>query len=159
MKPLLIPSLTRISDVFLRTALIFLFAFVILRLLGKKRLSQFSAIDLLLIIALGSAVGDVMIYGEEIIPITTSIIAIATVAALIKLIDELVQIAPPLEKITAGKATTLIKNGKIDEDALRREKITQEELESMLREKGYLKHSLLKEVTLEPDGQVGVIEK
>lgn len=156
---LMIPSLAQISDVFLRTALIFFFTFIILRLLGKKRLSQFSVIDLLLIIALGSAVGDVMIYGENIIPITTSMVAIITVATLIKLVDELVQIAPPLEKITTGKATTLIKNGKIDKKALRRENITQDELESMLREKGYLKHTQLKKVTLEPDGQVSVIEK
>ena len=156
---LVLPPLTQISNVLIRTTLIFFFTFIILRLLGKKRLSQFSVIDLLLIIALGSAVGDVMVYSEKIIPVTTSMIAIITVSVLIKIIDELVQAAPPLEKITTGKATVLIKNGRIDQDALRKEKITQDELETTLREKGDLKYTQLKEVTLEPDGQVSVIEK
>lgn len=156
---IVIPDLAQISQVFTRTALIFFFTFVILRLLGKKRLSQLSVIDLLLIISLGSAVGDVMIYGEETASIITSMIAIATVGVLIKLVDELVQVVPRLEKVTEGEATILIKNGRIDAEALKRENITQGELESMLREKGYLKHFHLKEVALEPDGQVSVIEK
>ena len=47
-----------------RIIVIYVFTIIMLRIAGKRRIAHLSAFDILIIIALGSAVGDVMVYGE-----------------------------------------------------------------------------------------------
>jgi len=159
MGTLLIPELIDVIAVVARTTLIFLFTYFTIRILGKKSLSQFTIVDVLLIIALGSAVGDVMIYGERTIPIIIALIAIMTVAFLIKSIDSLIINHPSIEKLAKGEPTVLVVDGKVDDVALSKEDMTLEELSSLLRENGYDKVTKLKQVVLETDGHISVLEK
>ncbi len=51
-------------EVILRSAFMFIFALIIMRFLGRRAIHQLTSFDLLLIIALGSAMGDPMIYPD-----------------------------------------------------------------------------------------------
>jgi uncharacterized membrane protein YcaP (DUF421 family) len=119
-----IPDAGLIINTFLRTSFIFTFTFILIRLLGKKRVSQFSIFDLLLVISLGSAVGDAMIYTEKSAPMVVSLIAILTVVMLIKLYDKIVDRMPGIQAAFEGSPTVIIANGRINQEALHREKLT-----------------------------------
>lgn len=51
-------------EVILRSAFMFIFALFIMRFLGRRAIHELTSFDLLLIIALGSAMGDPMIYPD-----------------------------------------------------------------------------------------------
>jgi uncharacterized membrane protein YcaP (DUF421 family) len=53
-----------LAEVILRSAFMFIFALVIMRLLGRRAVDQLTSFDLLIIIALGSAMGDPMFYPD-----------------------------------------------------------------------------------------------
>lgn len=87
-------SFENVLEVVIRTTIIFFVAFIIIRIRGKKQLAQLTLFDILIVIALGSAVGDVMIYSEEVVSLLRSITAICTLAILIQLVEFLACRAP-----------------------------------------------------------------
>jgi hypothetical protein len=50
------------AEVIFRSVFMFVFALIIMRLLGRRAVDQLTSFDLLIIIALGSAMGDPMFY-------------------------------------------------------------------------------------------------
>lgn len=147
-------------SVVLRTILIFFFTFILMRLRGKRQLAQLTLFDLVIIISLGSAVGDVMIYSDSIAPMLNSMIAIATVIVLIMLLENIMVKGPKsLVTIMEGSASILIRDGKLDRNALRKVKLSEGELRSMLREKNIKYFSDVRVARMEPDGQLSVERK
>ena len=57
-------SLAFLAEVALRAAIMFVLVFATLRLMGKRAVKQLSVLELLIIISLGSAAGDPMLYRE-----------------------------------------------------------------------------------------------
>lgn len=153
-----IPSLTELLTVIFRTFLIFTFTYIVIRLLGKKRLNQFSVFDLLIIISLGSAVGDVMIYKENFTQIIISLGAITTVGVLVRFYDEFIERFPKLQTFFEGDPVIVIKDGVIIEKILYKENITKKQLVSHLREKGIFKVEDVKKAILEPDGRISILD-
>ncbi|MEA1993100.1 MAG: DUF421 domain-containing protein [Euryarchaeota archaeon] len=147
-------------EVVIRTALISIFTFTIVRIRGYRQLAQFSLLDVIIVIALGSAVGDVMIYSEEVAPLLKSMAAIGTLVLMVIVIESLLFKAPhKIEEIVYGKALTLIKDGKLIEKNLDRTNITKDQLRSKLRERNIRYFSETRIVRLEPDGKISVERK
>ncbi len=140
-----------------RTALIFIYAFILLRLLGRRKLSHLTYVDLLLIIAFGSAVGDVMIYTESVARFAYSFIALTAVSVLVKIMDEFASHFPIFNRFIEGEATLLIDNGKIVKAILAKEDLTETSLLSLLREKGVDSVSKVRKAFIEPDGELSII--
>ena len=57
-------NLAFLLEVVVRAAIMFAVVFATLRLMGKRTVKQLSVLELLIIIALGSAAGDPMLYKE-----------------------------------------------------------------------------------------------
>ena len=130
------PGINVILEVVLRTVIVFFFTFFMMRLRGNKQLMQMNIFDIIIIIALGSAVGDAMIYGGTVIPLVSSLTAIATLVILILVIENILAIAPSkLVKLIEGVEVVLIKDGVVDYDALKRVNVHEDELKSRLRSK------------------------
>lgn len=70
----------------LRAALMFVIGLAIMKLSGKKEVRQFSVLELLVIIGLGSALGDPMIYTDS--PVLPSAVAMGTVLFCILALDK-----------------------------------------------------------------------
>lgn len=139
-----------------RTIGIFLWALILLRLLGRKRLSHLSYIDLLLIISFGSAVGDVMIYPESIVNFITSMVAITAVAIIVWLLDEASSRYKFANKLIDGHSQIVIDRGKIIDGVLGRENLTEEDLLSLLREHSVDAIHKVRWAYLEPSGELSV---
>jgi len=153
-------SFQNVLEVVVRTTIIFFVAFIIIRIRGKKQLAQLTLFDILIVIALGSAVGDVMIYSEEVVSLLRSIIAICTLAILIHLVEFIVCRAPKkIPRIIYGDSIIIIKNGKLVKKNFEKTNLTEDQLKSKLREKNIQFYSEAKIARLEPDGELSVQRK
>jgi uncharacterized membrane protein YcaP (DUF421 family) len=153
-------NFSQVLEVIMRTTIIALVAFVVIRIRGRKQLAQLTLFDILIVIALGSAVGDVMIYPEEIVSLLRSTVAIITLAVLIHLCEYLICRAPKkITRIIYGDSTIIIKNGKLIKKNFLKANLTEDQLKSKLREKNIQYYSEAKIVRLEPDGELSVQRK
>ena len=147
------------SLIILRTASIFLYAFLALRFLGKRHLSHLMYTDLMVIIAFGSAVGDVMIYGENVAHLYGSMLAITVVTVIVKVLEEISSHSKLGSTIIDGSAVLLIDNGKVVAHALEHENLSEDMVLSLLRVKGHNSISEVEKAFIEPDGEVSVIPR
>ncbi len=152
-------TLEQFFAVSVRTLIIFLFAFFVLRMLGKKHLSHFTYLDLLLVIALGSAVGDVMIYDESIAQIFSSAIAIVIVGVIVKILNNFVVGSKLGGQLIEGQARLIIYRGEILDESLKKEGMSKEELMTYLRLKGFEDPSGIRKAFIEPDGEISIIKE
>jgi len=140
-----------------RIIVIYIFTIIMLRIAGKRRIAHLSAFDILIIIALGSAVGDVMVYGEDVVPLMNGIVVVFAVIALQIIVSKLTEHNKSLSYLVHGKGTEVIRRGHIVHHNLEAEDLTEDELMELLRERGVEKASQVKEAVLEKSGELGVI--
>jgi len=115
----------------LRAGLMFLFVLVLFKLTGKKEVRQFSVLELMVIIGLGSAFGDPMIYIDA--PILPSIVAIAVVLLFYWGINKWTNRSPKVEAVVEGAVERVFANGVVDVKALDAEGMSPAEFFGELR--------------------------
>jgi uncharacterized membrane protein YcaP (DUF421 family) len=152
-------DMTILLRVLVRTLAIFIFAFALLRMLGKKHLAHMTYLDLLLVISMGSAVGDVMIYDDNTTDLVSSLVALITVAILVKVLSRLSSQSAFFSRLVAGTARVVAVNGKLLHEALKKEELSEAELMTELREKGYESLAATRRVFVEPDGEISIVPK
>ena len=108
-----------IVSVIFRTIIVTLIVLFIIRWLGNKGLGQLSTFELLIVVGLGTAVGDPMIYISE-ISIPQAITSIIIVVILFKLLDYATMKSKRFSKLTLPNAILLVKDGKYIEGGLKK---------------------------------------
>ncbi len=143
-------------EIFARIIIIYIYTLFLMRITGKRGHGQLTLLELLMIISLGSAVGDVMFYPD--VPITFALVVVTVVVGL-EWVSARVKLSTPwLEWLINDKPEILIKDGKILRDVLRRENLSEQELFSMLREKGVEHAGQVRRCYLELSGHISVFK-
>ncbi|MBH9964759.1 DUF421 domain-containing protein [Bacillus enclensis] len=128
---------------------------LLLRIAGRKSISQMSLAQVVIMIGIGSLLVQ-PIAGESIW--TTLFVGLILVVSLV--VIEYMQIkADWIEKFITGRSKVLIKDGELQSDTLKKLRLTVDQLEMKLRQNQISKLSDVQEATLEPNGQVGIILK
>ncbi|GAB1483681.1 hypothetical protein MASR2M78_24970 [Treponema sp.] len=144
-------------EVVFRTIAIFVGAFVILRLRGTKQLGQMSMFDGLLVIALGSALGDVMVYPESEVSLLRAMIAIGTLVLFVTLLQFIIARVPKrIAKMINGEAVILVQDGKLLKDNLLKENISEDQLRSKMSEHNVRYYSQIRLLKLEANGEISI---
>lgn len=143
-------------EIFLRTFIMYSYTLVNIRLLRTRSVAQLTSFELIIVIALGSAVGDPMFYPE--IPLINCMVAITTIVALTKGISIITQMNDPLEKLIVGDPIMILKNGELLPKKLRKANLSIEELNARLRNKGIKNTGQVEYAFIETSGQLSVIE-
>ncbi|WP_201772918.1 hypothetical protein, partial [Devosia riboflavina] len=76
---------TFLLEIVIRTVIIYSYTLALLRWLGSRAIGQLSTVEFLLVIALGSAVGDAMFYPD--VPLLHCLLVVTVVVVANKLID------------------------------------------------------------------------
>ncbi len=147
-----------ILSVILRTVIITTFVFLVIRWMHHKGTGQLSMHELLIIIGLGSAIGEPMIYIQE-LTLTQAFTAIIIVVVLFKLIDYLTIRSKRFEKFTEEDPTLLVKDGAYIEEGFRKARVTKGEFHAHMRTNGIKDISEVEESHLEITGQISFIKK
>jgi uncharacterized membrane protein YcaP (DUF421 family) len=131
------------------------FVLIIVRLLGKRTVGNFTPFDLIVAFIISEVV-DEPIYGD--VPMIQGLLVIAVVACLHYLNSLLSYRFPAFERLTSGVPKPLIKNGRGNDQALASERISDSELQSMLRERAVDNLGDVKLAMLETSGMLSVIK-
>jgi uncharacterized membrane protein YcaP (DUF421 family) len=129
---------------------------VVIRLLGKRTVGNFSAFDLLVALMLGEVV-DEIIYGD--VSIAQGLVAIGVVAAARYATAWLSYGDRRLNHLLEGTPTDIVRDGAFVRKGLRRELMNELEAYAALRLHGVSDMREVKRATLEVDGEVSVIRE
>ena len=127
---------------------------VLLRLSGKRTLSKLNAFDFVFVVAVGSVFASTIISKD--ITLVEGIAALATLIAIQVILAELAMRFSAVERIINGEPTLLLSHGKFIPRALRKERITEEEVRAAIRAKGVKRVEDVDAVILENDGSLSV---
>lgn len=147
-----------ILSIIVRTIIVTFLILFIIRWLGNKGLGQLTTFELIILVGLGSAVGDPMIYTEE-ISIPQAFTAIVIVVILFKVFDYFTMKSHRFSKLTVPEAILLVKDGEMVDNGLHKGRIDDREFESYMRLHGIEDISEVKLSYLEVNGQVSFIKK
>lgn len=130
---------------------------IVIRLLGKKELSQVTPFDFVYLLILGSFVEE-GIYDENVSPLHI-VYTIFLWGLLIYFIEKLAVKSEWFRKLLKGQCSVLIKKGKVDVKELEKNKMEMEQLRILLRNQGYFSLSEVEHATLETNGVLSVLPK
>ncbi|PLR78803.1 hypothetical protein CU633_03140 [Bacillus sp. V3-13] len=144
-------------DIFIRSLLFMAALFFMTKLLGKKQISQLSFFEYVSGITIGSIAAEVIINLDK--NIWNGVFAIILFGGITYIVDVLSLKSKKFRDIVEGKATVLIKDGKIMEDSLKKELYTLDDLNSLLRKKNVFNAADVEFAALEPNGDLSVFLK
>ena len=139
-----------------RGLLVYAAMLIVIRLLGKRTVGNFTAFDLLVALMLGEVV-DEIIYGD--VSLAQGFTAIIVVAAAKYVTAWLTCWKPSLSRILEGKPTELVKNGELVRRGLREELLNEKDVMAELRLQGVSDMREVKLALMEVDGVVSVIRE
>ena len=142
-------------SVAIRTAVVYVCLVAGFRFAGKQGAGQLSTIDLVVLLVIANAVQNAMV-GEN-----TSLIGGLLAAGIILFLDRAFHFAldrwKPLGDVLIGDPVLLVEHGRVLDENLRRESISDRELAVALRQNQLMTAEEAEFVYLETNGQISVI--
>lgn len=140
---------------FFRTAILYLLLIVGLRLTGKRQIGELEPIELVLTMLLSDLASVPM--QDFGIPLVNGVIPIVTLLAMSMLLSCVSLRNVRFRTLICGKPAIIIRNGKLQQDAMRHNRLTLDELFEELRTQGVTDISDVKYAVLETGGQLSVL--
>ena len=142
---------------FLRTLLMYFIVFAVLRLMGKREIGKLSVFDLVISIMIAELA--VFVIDEVEKPLYHSLLPIATLLVVQVLMAYLSLKSRRLRLWFEGKPSVIIRNGKIDEREMKKQRYNLDDLMLQLRENSIHRLEDVEFAVLEPTGKLTIIEK
>src|SRR3954454_1479447 len=144
-------------DLVLRATVLYVFIVVVMRVIGRRELSSMSPIDLILLIVLGDAVQQGLTQDDY--SVTGAFIAVATIASLQVLTSYVSFRSGRARKVLEGLPIVLIEDGKIVQENLNRERMTEDEVAEEMRMQQISAFSEVQWGILESNGSISFVQK
>ena len=139
----------------LRGVVVYLFLLFFLRITGRRQIGQYDPFDLILLLILSNAVQNSMNAGDN--SLVGGLISASTLMLCHAALARLAFHFPRVGYWVDGKAQVLIDQGKIDQNLMRQELLTREDVEAALRAGGCLHAHEVERATIETNGQITVV--
>lgn len=144
-------------DIVLRAAVIFVFLFVLMRLVGRRELSTMEPFDLILLVVIGDLVQQAVT--QQDFSVTGAILAASTIGVLAVALSWLSYRFPRLRPALEGRPIVLVEDGKPILANLKRERITVEELVAQARLQQIDSIDQIRWAVLETSGEVSFLPR
>jgi uncharacterized membrane protein YcaP (DUF421 family) len=141
-------------ETLIRAVIIYIFFLIIMRLLGKRMSGQHTLTELAVLVTLGAIISAPMQIPER--GIFQAIVVLICALIFHRLISWLEFLNPKLETITQGKASMLVKDGRLMLEEMSKVRITRPQLFSTLRNKKIVNLGTVRRVYLEACGMFSV---
>lgn len=143
------------ATAFIRTIVLYFLIMLGLRLLGKRQIGELEPIELVLTLLISDlAAVPMQDFG---IPLLNGVIPIVTLLALSMLLSWGSTRSIRLRRLICGSPTALILDGTLQQDAMRHNRFTLDELIEALRAQGVTDLTTVKYAVLETDGHLSVL--
>jgi uncharacterized membrane protein YcaP (DUF421 family) len=144
-------------EIVVRGTLMYWALFLLFRFVARRDVGSLGIADLLVIVIVADAAQNGMAGRAE--SVADAVLLVVTLIAWNRLIDLLSFHFAAFQRFAAPRKVLLVRNGTKLRDNMRRESITDEELEAKYREEGLDSLDKVKALYLEADGKVSVIKK
>lgn len=142
-------------DIILRSAVVYFFMVIALRLFGKKELSQLNTADVILILLISNAVQNAMVGSNS--SLLGGLVAALVLFTINFILKKVMYNSKAFSDLIQDKPLILIHNGIIDFNALAKLEISSDELDEVIREHGVENYKKVKLAMMEIDGNISVI--
>ncbi len=129
----------------------------LLRTSGKRTLTKLNAFDLVVTVALGSTLATILLSKE--VALVEGLAALGLLVGLQAAITWLSVRAPRFQALVKSEPTLLVRDGTFLQGAMRRQRITEDEILAALRADGMGGLERVAAVILETDGSISVIPR
>ena len=139
----------------LRGVVVYLFLLFFLRITGRRQIGQYDPFDLILLLILSNAVQNSMNAGDN--SLLGGLISALTLIGCHAVMAHLTWRHPHLARLIDGKPQVLIRTGALDEQLMRAERLTADDVQAALRAAGCLHTHEVERATIETNGQITVV--
>jgi len=146
--------LSFLAEVAFRALFAYVVVFLFLKVSGRRGIRQLSVFELVVILTLGSAAGDVIFYED--VPILPVLMTFVVLLLLYRATTFLMGRSPRFASWMEGDPVTLIVDGQYELDSLARLNISEDEFFMELRQQGIEHLGQLRLGILEVDGDVSL---
>lgn len=143
-------------EILIRVLIIMTYTILILKWVGKRVVGGLGSADILILIAMGGAVGDAMLYPS--IPLLVSLTAITFIASVQKAYVMLSVKSKTVRKKTIPTIVKLVERGELMEENFTEDTIVKNEVLMLLRESGIRYLSEVEHAYYEQSGQLSVFK-
>lgn len=153
---LFVPA-TPLLEIVIRGTVMYLVLYTLLRVVVKRETGTTSVADLLVIVLLADAAQNGM--AGDYTSITEGVLLVAVIIGWSFALDAIAYRWPKAARLIRPRPLLLVRDGQILHRNMRRELISEEELYGRLRQHGIDDLSKVREVRIEPDGQLSVLSR
>lgn len=139
-----------VAEKILRPVIVYLFLIFFLRLFGKRELAQLNPFDLVVLLSLSNTVQNAIIGDDN--SVTGGIIGAFALLAINWIVVRGLFRHPKVNQALEGTETVLVRDGRVDNAALKRETLTELELLSVIHKQGFNDFNEVQKCVLEPNG-------
>ena len=144
-------------ELMLRGTLLYWFLFIVLRFILRRDVGSLGISDFLFVVILGDAAQNGMIGSAT--SVTDGMLLIGTLVFWSYTLDFVSFQLPVIQRFTSAPRLCLVRDGKMLRRNMRREFITDDELNAKIRHEGVEDIASVKRMYLEADGEMSLIRK
>ena len=134
--------------------MVYLFIFVLLRMLGKKHVGEMAPFDLVILLILSESVQNALVADDK--SVSGGLVVAGTLFGISQLIGYVTWKSKRAERFLDGAPRVLVRNGTVDRAAMAQEQITHSELIEALRQEGCTTLTKVRFAVLENDGSITI---
>lgn len=138
-------------DIVIRSLVIFVVLWVVIRLTGKREFAQLSAFDMILLVTVGDLVSQGVV--QEDYSLTTAVVAVSTFALASIALAWTDWRFPWTRPVLAGRPRIVVRDGEPVLEVLHAERVSLDDLHEAAREKGIRHLREIELCVLEADGR------
>jgi uncharacterized membrane protein YcaP (DUF421 family) len=129
---------------------------LLLRGAGKRTMARMTTFDFVITVTLGAAFGRVLTTRE--VGLAEAIVAFVVLIVLQFAVTWIRARSPAFGRFIDSAPSLLFYRGRFLHDAMRRERVTESELQTTIRKRGIGSFTEVEAIVLEPDGRYAVIQ-
>lgn len=141
-------------EILFRTIIIYIYTFGLIRWIGGRSISQLSLVEFLLVIALGSAVGDSLFYPD--VPLLHAMLVITVIVLINKGLDLLMLRSDTAQQAIDGIPSWIVRGGTLNTELSSDRGMGKAEVLALLRLEGIRNLGEVEAAFLEANGDLSV---
>lgn len=143
------------AEIVLRSILIYLWTLVLVRWIGGRSVSQLSLVDFVLVIALGSAVGDATLYAD--VPLLQAMLVVAVIVVASKGLERLTLRWAVFNRVLGDHPVEVVRDGVLQAKGMQACNLSPEALRELLRLRDVKNLGEVRRAWIEGNGALSIL--
>lgn len=145
---------TGVGELILRALIVYIVLFTLLRMGGKKQIGELAPFDFVVLLILSETVNGALIGEEK--SVTGGLISAASLIAIVHVVNYITWRSKKAERLFEGVPKVLVRHGRVNQEVMAKERVTQSELVEALRREGHTSLEKVRFAVLENNGTITV---